>query len=242
MKFVEKLTKGKRKLIFFDLEGTQTSCEIIAIAAIKVELDAKYNIKKIDKKGFKVYVKSKDKIGPVVIKLTGITEDILKKQGVSFNIAIDGLKKYIGKNHKDYTYLTYGNYDKKLLFETCNLNESYAIDFIKDIAINHVDFASFLSKYMKDENNNSYSLVESIKVLGGTPLGKKHDPFDDTRNLIQLYELVIKNIPILKEQYKKLIYQNPKVEEPVFKVIKKLQNNENVTPKDFEHFVDEYFK
>lgn len=242
MKFIEKLTKGKRKLIFFDLEGTQTTCEIIAIAAIKVELDAKYNIKKIDKKGFKIYVKSKGEIGPVVTRLTGITENLLKKEGVSFNKAIDGFIKYIGKNHNDYTYLTYGSYDKKLLFATSNINNNYQIDFIKDISTNHVDFAVFLSKYMKDENNNSYSLTESISTLGGNPLGKKHDPLDDTRNLILLYELVIKNISILKEQYKKLIYQNQKIEVPVQKVIKKLQNHETVTPEDFEQYINEYFK
>ena len=49
MKFLETLLNGRRKVVFFDLEGTQKTSEIIAIAAVKVTLDTKYNIKKIDK-------------------------------------------------------------------------------------------------------------------------------------------------------------------------------------------------
>ena len=53
MKFLENVLNCKRKLIFFDLEGTQTTSEIIAIAAIKVTLDARYNVKKLMKKDLK---------------------------------------------------------------------------------------------------------------------------------------------------------------------------------------------
>lgn len=242
MKFIEKLTKGKRKLIFFDLEGTQTSCEIIAIAAIKVQLDARYMIKQIDDVGFKKYVIPQDKIGHIITKLTGIDDELIKKEGITFEKAIGLFKKYIGKDLDQYMYVTYGNYDKKLLFSTSNKNNSFGMDFIKTISTNYIDFSTFLSKFMKDEKGNNYSLSESIVALGGQFKGIKHDPLSDTKNLVQLYDLFSKNKVMLKAEYKRLICNDPKLPKPISNAIKKLLSNQNVTPKDFEQYIDDYIK
>ena len=242
MKFLEELLKCKRKLVFFDLEGTQTTSEIIAIAAIKVTLDNKYNIKKIDEKGFKKYVKSKGEIGPVVTKLTGINEDLLEDLGVPFQKAFDAFVSYIGKDFNNCMFVAYGNYDKKLFMQTSIVNDEYRIEDVKKIAANYVDFSLFLSKFMKDDKNNLLSLTEAVEMLGGTFKGLKHDPLSDTVNLIQIYELFLQNKAMVKERYKQLICSDPKLPKPLVNVIKKLNSGQNVSPKDFQQYIDDYLK
>lgn len=242
MKFLENVLNCKRKLVFFDLEGTQTTSEIIAIAAIKVTLDAKYNVKKIDEKGFKKYVKSIGPIGPVVTRLTGINEDLLNDLGISYKKAFDQFMNYVGNDINDCMFVTYGNYDKKLLFETCKINDSYRLDDVKRISSNYVDLSMFLSKFMKDDKNNLLSLTECVEMLGGSFKGLKHDPMADTINLVQVYDLFTKNKNIVKDRYKRLISTDPKLPKPLQNVIKKLNSGQNVTPKDFQQYIDDYLK
>jgi inhibitor of KinA sporulation pathway (predicted exonuclease) len=242
MKFLENLLKCKRKLVFFDLEGTQTTAEIIAIAAIKVTLDAKYNIKKIDEKGFKKYVKSQGSIGPVVTRLTGINEDLLNDLGISYQKAFDAFMTYVGKDINDCIFITYGNYDKKLLFQTCKVNDDYRIDDIKKITTNYADLSLFISRFMKDDKNNLLSLSECVEMLGGTFKGLKHDPMADTVNLVQVYDLFTKNKAAVKERYKHLISTDPKLPKPIANIIKKLDSGQNVSPKDFQQYIDDYLK
>ena len=61
------------QIVFMDFEGTQLTQEIIAIGAIKADLDNKKQIKKLYKP-FKVYVISEGVVGPFVENLTGITD------------------------------------------------------------------------------------------------------------------------------------------------------------------------
>ena len=242
MKFLENLLKCKRKLVFFDLEGTQTTQEIIAIAAVKVTLDAKYNIKKIDEKTYKKYVKSQGEIGPVVTKLTGINEDLLEDLGVSYKEAFDGFVNFVGRDFANCGFVAYGSYDKKLFFETCKVNEEYRMDDVKTIASNYIDLSLFISKFMKDDKNNLLSLTECVEYLGGSFKGLKHDPMADAVNLVQIYDLFTKNKSMVKERYKKLISNDPKLPKPLANVVKKLNSGQNVTPKDFQQYIDDYLK
>ena len=138
--------------------------------------------------------------------------------------------------------VTYGNYDKKLLFETCKINDSYRLDDAKRIGANYVDLSLFISKFMKDDKNNLLSLSECVEMLGGSFKGLKHDPMADTINLVQVYDLFTKNKNIVKDRYKKLICSDPKLPKPLQNVIKKLNSGQNVTPKDFQQYIDDYLK
>ena len=47
MKVLTNALKGSRTIVFFDFEGTQFSQEIVALGAIKVDIDEKNQIMKI---------------------------------------------------------------------------------------------------------------------------------------------------------------------------------------------------
>ena len=112
MKKLAKILKGHKYLCFMDFEGTQISHEMIALGAVLCTLDKKGNIKK-EKESFKIYVKPKNKVGNFVTKLTGITDEQLAKEGVSFNKAMNDFKKYCGMAFKKTTFLTFGNHDAR---------------------------------------------------------------------------------------------------------------------------------
>lgn len=238
MKILGKLLKDKRKVIFFDLEGTQSTSEIIAIGAIKVTLDAKYNINKVSK-GFETVVKSQGKVGFFVEKLTGLTDEIVSKQGVSYEVMMKKLLKYIGKDINDYVFVAYGNYDKTMFIKTDLLHNNIHNDFINIMCKNYVDFSKFISQFMK-KDGQTYSLIEAIIELNGHPVGKQHSALDDTRNLIVLYESVIKNKVMLEQHYRNYIKNDPRLPKPILNVIKKLDSGQNVSPKDFEQYIKDY--
>lgn len=241
MKILINALKNKRKLIFFDLEGTQFSQEIIAIAAIKVTLDAKFNIKKIDKKGFKQYVKAKDEVGTFVSKLTHITDSQLKKEGIAFEKAINLFKSYVGTNPEEYTFICYGNYDLRLFFNTSHKNDNYGETFIKIISKNCLDFSNFSSTYIKDNKGNKCSLIESIVALNETPLTNEHDPLVDTKNLIILFSAFLNKKEEVAREYKKVLLNYGKYQKPIINILKKLSAGQNVSPQDFDQYINDTF-
>ena len=97
MKTINELLNDSNRIIFLDFEATQFSQEIIAIGAIKAELDNKKMIKKCDE-GIKIYVYTDTSVDGLIENLTGINQELLNKEGVSFVSAIEKLKKYIGEN------------------------------------------------------------------------------------------------------------------------------------------------
>ena len=86
MKKLLNALKGRKHICFLDFEGTQYSHEMIALGAVLATLTRKGEIKRL-KKGFKVYVIAKNKIGTFVENLTGITQSTLDREGVSFTQA-----------------------------------------------------------------------------------------------------------------------------------------------------------
>lgn len=239
MKQLDIVLKNKRKILFFDLEATQESKEVIAIGAIKVNLDAKNFIKSKDKTGFKKYVLSNGPIGKYVENLTHINQDYLNKNGIKYTEMLDKLEKYIGKNIDDFLFVSYGNFDIKLLYFELEKTNNYKIDFIKKISKNYLDFSEFVSKFIKDNNGNKCSLIEAIVNLNGTPYKNEHDPLIDTKNLILLFDLFSKNKSIIAFEYKKVLSNYGKYPRPIANIIKKLNANQNVTPTDFEQYIND---
>lgn len=110
MKALRKALGGRKVLAFMDLEATQFSHEIIEIGLIKVLINDDLTVKKA-LKGLKVYVKPKGKIGDLVSRLTGITEDRIEKEGVRFARAQKMVEDYLGKDYRSCLFVTYGNQD-----------------------------------------------------------------------------------------------------------------------------------
>jgi len=237
MKLLNSALNDFKTIIFIDFEGTQTSQEIIAIGAVKCDIDAKNQVKKTYN-GFKVFVKAKNKIGPIITRLTGITEPLLKEQGVSFEVALNKLHKYIGTN-LNVKFLSYGSFDLRLVHQTSSLNGMERHPIVQAFNKNNIDFASIFQHYVKSSKHEQLSLIDGLKLFKITPIEGIHDPITDSRNLILLYQACLNNKKILQEEYKKLIVADPHLPKPVAKAITKLVKDGNLNKKEFDKYIEE---
>ena len=166
---------------------------------------------------------------------------MLKNEWIEYSIAIEKIKKYIGRHPENFVYIAYGNYDKTLLLKTDYLNGQNNKEFLDILCKNYLDYSRFLQRFVKNGANNTFSLIEAINVLGGTPLKNIHDPLCDSRNLIILYDSFLQNKSIAKEAYMKNL-SNCNLPYPVSHLINQLNKGESVTPAEYKELVDEYFK
>lgn len=238
MKELEKHIQHRRSLCFLDLEGTQFSHEMIALGAVKVDLHRDMTIKKYHQ-GYYSLVKAKNKIGKVVTDLTGITEDMVKKDGKSFRVVVKELKEYLGKDFSKTLFVTFGSHDLRILSQSL----AYNLDASKDdvyIMIKHAfDLSDFISTFVKDDNNNTYSLSNMLKVFGVDFKGTQHDAYADALNLAYLYEAMLEHRDVMKNEYLKVLNKYKHLPEPIHQIVVKLTSGESVTPEDFAKLVED---
>ncbi len=241
MKALDKHLNYVKTLCFLDLEGTQFSHEMIALGAVKASIRKDGTIRKIHR-GIYTLVKAKNKVGSVVTDLTGITDAQLKKDGMSFRQTIDMLKKYMGRDYSKCKYVTFGSHDIRIISQS----QAYNLDVKKEdvqILIKHnFDLSEFLSTYVKDENNNNYSLANFLKVFHLEFKGTQHNALMDAVNLAYLYDAFLKNKDIVKEEYIKVLAKMRHLPDPVHDVLQQLVEKKNVSYDDFENYVDQSLK
>ena len=239
MKKFERLLKGHKSLVFLDFEGTQFSHEMIAIGAAHVVIDRHGYIKK-HKKPFRIYVKAHNRVGKIVTDLTGITDDVLKKQGVSFFTAMSELKKYCGLAFRKSSFITFGNHDMKILSSSISYSFDFPKEIVQCIQQNYIDFSAFISEFMRDDKGNPLSLIRYCDAFSVKQAGPAHDPAVDAENLAWLYDATMRHSEILLDEYKKVLKSFNHFPQPVSNVIKKLANNENVTSDEFDKEIKDY--
>ncbi len=238
MKVLTNALKGSRTIVFFDFEGTQFSQEIIALGAIKVDIDEKNQIMK-KYNSFKVYIKANDNVGPIVTNITGLTDEFIAKNGIPYVEALNKFKKYIGNISKDIKFISYGNFDIRLLHSTNEINNIHDNELTNKIFKNYIDFSSILKIFVKSYKNETLSLLDALKVFKVTPLKDVHNPEVDSLNLMMLYEAFLKNKKILKEEYTKVIKKYTSLPAPIAKTLSKLYKDGKVTIEDFDMFIEE---
>ena len=231
---------GKCKtLVFLDFEGTQISHEMIAIGAVKCTLNAQGKIKKYYKP-FKRLVKAKNRIGKVVERLCGINEEMLKKDGIEFFDAMEELKKYCGISFKNAKFVTFGSHDIRIINQSMQYTFHCPKEICQHIIHNHIDFLVHISEFIKEKDNNPYSLVNYCKLFGVEQAQPAHDPACDAINLAKLYDAFLSDTPLVFEEYKKTLARLNHVPVPVIKILTKLANDEDVTTKEYEQILKDY--
>lgn len=241
MKTINTLLNDSNRIIFLDFEATQFSQEIIAIGAIKAELDNKKMINKSDD-GLKIYVYTDTRVDGLIENLTGISQETLQNEGISFPKALEKLKKYVGENLNFTSFMTYGSFDMKLLHQTASLYNLENDEFINSIFTKNIDLAHVISNFIRSEKNEQLSLINVLRVLKVTPYGYHHDPKNDAKNLMLLYDAFLKNKAIVKKEYIKVLLKNPHLQEPIKKALIKILKDKNCTNVDFYNFVEEELK
>ncbi len=241
MKKLEKLLKGRKYICFMDFEGTQFSHEMIGLGAVFASINPKTGRIKKSKKPIHLLVKAKNKIGKYVVDLTGITEDQLKKEGISFRNAMLQLKKYCGMNFKKAAFMTFGNHDLRILNQSIMYSMDYPKDICSQIQKNFIDYAAFISDFIRDPNGNPMSLVHYCELFDIKEAGPAHDPTIDAINLMNLYDGFLAKTDIVLKEYKLLLQKpNNHLPTPVSEAIVKLAQGKDVSGKEFEKALKDY--
>lgn len=241
MKKIDRLLKGRKFIAFVDFEGTQFSHEMIAIGAVLCTLD-RYNQIKAYKEPFKILVKAKNKIGNFVTELTQITDEMIKKEGKSFNDALLLFKKYLGTKWKKCLFMTYGSHDLRIFNQSIAYNFQFPKDFCSQFQKNYADFAGFIDDFVRDDKGNPLSLVHNCELFGVEIMEPAHDPRSDAVNLARLYDAFLKKQDIVMEEFKKSVIHTAHLPEPIRQAVIKLNNNQAITPEEYDAFVKEYIK
>lgn len=237
MKALEKHLQKRKVLCFLDLEGTQFSHEMIALGAVKVHIRKDGSVRKIHK-GYYTLVKAKNHIGKVVTDLTGITEEDLKKNGISLRLAIKGLKEYLGHDFTKSLFVTFGSHDIRIISQSLAHNMDVKKEDIQNIIKHSFDISEFISQYVKDSNGNTYSLANMLKVFNVEFKGTQHNALADALNLVYLYEAFLKNKDIVKVEYRNVLKQMKHLPDPVHDLIIKILEDNNVTAEDFDKMIE----
>ena len=241
---MKKLTNclgGRRHICFLDFEGTQFSHEMIALGAVFATINGKGEIK-VTKKPLKMFVKAKNRIGRVVEDLTGINEKLLLAKGIPFNDAMKNLKKYCGTGFKNTTFMTFGNHDMRILSSSVSYNLGAPTDITKIIQKQYVDFQSIICEFIKDPNNNPYSLENYLKIFSIEFEGTEHDPSWDAVNLMKLYSAMLSNPDIILNEYLKVLANLSHLPLPIKESVKKLAKGEDVKAEEFVKLAKDYIK
>lgn len=242
MKKMTKLLRGHDYIAFMDFEGTQFSHEMIAIGAIVAKVDKNGMIKKF-KEPFKMYVKAKNKIGHYVTNLTGITEEQLRKEGVSFRTAMEAFKKYCGiPFNKHMSFITFGNHDMRIIGQSMMYNLDGPKEICSVITKNFIDFSTYISEFCRDANYNPMSLVHYCELFDVRVEGSAHDPEFDAVSLAYLYKAVMEQKSLLLEEYMKVLQKISNIPAPIKKVVNRLAEGENVTAEEFKNAAKEYIE
>ena len=236
MKALASAIRKHRTLLFFDLEATQISHELIEIGAYRVTIRDDFSIKKIFKP-YHAYCKPKHRIGHVVSKLTGITEKTIADKGISYREVLNGLQKYLGKEFKDVLLVCYGDQDPRIFQSSMENNLDASRDVSHYLSHHCFNFSAFLSQYIRDENNNVMSLSRMVDHLGLQFEGAAHGALADAKNLLNLYVTFLERPDLVVKDYKLRLTRNPDVPPALRAVATMLNEGKTITPEEYEKIV-----
>ena len=242
VKQLEKALRGKRVLVFLDLEGTQFSHEMIEIGAYKAYLRDDLTIRKI-MGGFKSYVKPKSRIGHAVTDLTGITEKLIEEKGVPYRVVQQAFRKYVGKDWDKCLFVTFGSHDFRIISQSAENNMDASMEQARYVIHHAWDYSEFIARFIRDDKGNNYSLSNYLKLFDVDFEGQKHDALADAYNLIDLYKAFLAKPEIVMREYEKTLgLSRNHFPEPVRQVMAKLSQGEAVSPEEYASYIKEYLQ
>lgn len=238
MKQLLKALRGRQCLVFLDVEATQIHHEIIEIGAVKALLDEQGRIKK-QFKGFKTYVKPKEKIGSFVSTLTGITESLIEKKGIRFAKAQEMLSRYVGADYPSCLFVTYGTQDAQMFINSAEANLDSSIIMARDLAHRVFDFEAFLNRYVPGKDGNPLSQSKALNLFELAEIGQAHDALTDATNLLRLYQAFLSRKDIVLREYLQLLAAYRKGPNPLRRVLEAIVKGETVDLPRLEQFAKE---
>lgn len=182
--------KENKKYIFFDFEASQYLHKPIRLGLyITCFNNDKFNI--LEK--YDSYIKTDDRIGKYVEKLTSINKELLDKEGKDFKNVIKEISSLFSK-YSNKTYISYSKQDKLILKNGIDFNKLNEKFLYEEINRNYLDLQIYFSRLIK-RNSGFYSLKDLLRIFNIIDIDedKFHNPLIDSKAMILLLNKLFLN-------------------------------------------------
>lgn len=166
-----------------DLEMDQPGCEIIQIGAVSFDAVTMEVFEKL-----RAYVKIDHPLNPFITKLTGITDEVLQKEGTSLREAYDKLVLLHKARGAFVNPVTWGQGDSQCLRSQVGLDEAMYCFGRRSRDVKDIFQAWRESQGEKVQGG----LAKSLTKLGMQFQGRKHDALDDAFNTARAYHALLR--------------------------------------------------
>ena len=184
------------KKIYFDTETTGLdckNCQIIELAMIVVDDNG---IEEYDE-----FVKVDCKLPQKIVEITGITDDVLKKEGITEQKVAEDLKHYLTED----TLMIAHNTQFDLSFIYYLLKRHYGDE--ADVIVENLQWLDTLT-VLKDRKNYPHKLIDAVEYYKIEKVNF-HRAIDDTRALYKVYNELVNQRNDLNK-YINIFGYNPK--------------------------------
>jgi len=191
------MSKGKRhlkKILVIDLEATcweggvapeGQMQEIIEIGVTPMEA-----VSWVIGPSESIYVLPREStISPYCTQLTGITEDLLSSQGVSFEKACKILVR--GYGSRNATWVSWGDSDRTCFQKQCTRR---GVEY--PFGANHINLKTLFSLALGE--TRAYGMARALEHIGMSLDGKHHTGKDDSYNTAKILAWVMNGFRALK--------------------------------------------
>lgn len=164
-----------------DRHATSTKGEIIEFGITEL------NLKTLAKgKSESIYVKTKHSdISEYCVALTGISQDILDKQGIEYFKACQKLKEDYKSNNR--IWASWGDYDRNKTQYQC---EKFAVKY--PFTSRHINIKTLFAIAFNLEKE--VNVMEALNLLNMTFEGNLHSGKDDSYNIANIFIEIIKKM------------------------------------------------
>ena len=194
-------------LVFYDIEATQIDHQIIAIGMLIVRKEpGTLSLFTSDPVKYHWIIKSTSKVGSVVEKLTGISDEMVEKEGEELHDVIIKIGNIL-REYPNKRFISYGYFDLDVIRKNISFDDETEFNFYKNMAKNHFDFAKYLSRRIVSNKGNQCSLMKLAELYSIKEEGSNHDPLFDSVILYRIYQHYIEDeertIDLILENYSK---------------------------------------
>lgn len=189
-------------LVFFDIEATQYSHKMISFGARITPKKPGELIPDQEGLSYSRYLHCDDKVGSYVEKLTGITDEKLKKEGLTLYEFIVEFTALL-RPFKRKVFVSYSRSDLKFLKTTLNFSDVTERDFYRFIYNSYFDLYDYFSKRIISKDGNSLS-VEKLCDLFQIKEDHFHRAINDADALYQIYKTYVSD----EDRAVSLLYDN----------------------------------
>lgn len=185
-------------LVFFDMEATEIRHQAISFGMVGLKKKSGKSLGELEEAfSYHTYLKTEDNIGEFVENLTGITPELIEKEGKTFSEALVEILNILRPFSKK-VYLSYSDSDMMILAHTIHKKINVEDNFFRMISNSYLDLQNYYSKRILSEKGKTLSLFKLASLLQVEEEDRKHDALSDS--------ILLKNVFLQYFKREDLVY------------------------------------